>query len=222
MLELEKIHCVSANTDGIVCLFDKELEETYYKICKEWEIIVGNNELGQLEYADYSALIQTSINDYIAIKTNGEIKLKGDFCIDVEMHKNPSMRIVPIALKKYFVEGISVEETIKTHTDIYDFCIRLKVNKSYQGEYHHLYNNEHKIINLSKTTRYFISNKGGVLYKREKSSGKMLGVNVGFVTTLFNNYIEKPMKDYDINYNFYIKECNKIIDSIENKQLTLF
>ena len=30
------------------------------------------------------------------------------------------------------------------------------------------------------------------------------------------------MKDYDINYNFYIKECNKIIDNIENKQLTLF
>ena len=167
-------------------------------------------------------LIQTSINDYIAVKTNGEVKLKGDFCIDVEMHKNPSMRIVPIALKKYFVDGISVEETIKNHTDIYDFCIRLKVNKSYQGEYHHLNNNQHEIINLSKTTRYFISNKGGSLYKKEKTTGKMLGVNVGFVTALFNKYIEKPMEDYNINYQFYIMQCNKIINQIEDKQLTLF
>ena len=222
MLELKNIHCVSANTDGIVCLFDKSLERTYYDICREWEVIVGNSELGQLEYADYSMLIQTSINDYIAVKTNGDVKLKGDFCIDVEMHKNPSMRIVPIALKKYFVDGIPIEKTIKTHQDIYDFCIRLKVNKSYQGEYHHLNNNQYEIINLSKTTRYFISNKGGSLYKKEKSTGKMLGVNVGFVTTLFNKYIEKPMEEYNINYQFYIKECNKIINQIEDKQLSLF
>ena len=30
------------------------------------------------------------------------------------------------------------------------------------------------------------------------------------------------MKEYDINYQFYISECNKIIDLIEDKQLTLF
>lgn len=30
------------------------------------------------------------------------------------------------------------------------------------------------------------------------------------------------MKDYNIDYSFYIKEANKIIDTIEDKQLTLF
>ena len=53
-------------------------------------------------------------------------------------------------------------------------------------------------------------------------NNKVTGVNVGFVTTLFNNYIEKPMKEYNINYQFYIMECNKIIDLIESKQLSLF
>lgn len=222
MLELENIHIVSANTDGIVCLFDKELNDKYYEICHKWENIVGNSELGQLEYTDYSKLIQTSVNDYIAIKTNSEIKLKGDFCIDVLMNKNPSMRIVPIAIKEYFVNNVPIEKTIKEHNDIFDFCMRMKTNKSYQAEYHHLKNNQLEIIKLTKTLRYFISNSGGRIYKREKSSQKLLGINVGFVTTPFNKFEEKPIKDYNINYQFYIKECNKIIDKIENKQLTLF
>ena len=30
------------------------------------------------------------------------------------------------------------------------------------------------------------------------------------------------MKDYNLNYQFYINECNKIINQIEDKQLKLF
>ena len=39
---------------------------------------------------------------------------------------------------------------------------------------------------------------------------------------LFNEYVEKPMKDYNINYNFYIAETNKILYAISTGQLTLF
>lgn len=224
MLELKGIHCVSANTDGIVCLFDKSLEDTYYSICKEWEVIVGNSEIGQLEYADYKMLIQTSINDYIAVKTDGKIKLKGDFCIDVEMHKNPSMRIVPIALKQYFVYGIPIDETLESHKNIYDFCLRMKTNRAYRAEIHSfdLEQQEKVITELSKTTRYYISDKGGTLYKKEKSTGSLTGVNVGYVATIFNKFEEKPFEEYGINYNFYKKECYKIINQIEDKQLSLF
>ena len=52
------------------------------------------------------------VSTYIAVYENGDIKHKNAFEIDKELHKNPSMRIVPIALEKYFVEGIHVEETI--------------------------------------------------------------------------------------------------------------
>ena len=63
------------------------------------------------------------VSTYIAVYEDGSIKHKSDFEIDKELHKNPSMRIVPIALEKYFVEGIPVEETIKNHKDIFDFCL---------------------------------------------------------------------------------------------------
>ena len=118
-MELNGIHVISANTDGIICLFQKELNDKYYQICKEWELLVGNEDLGQLEYTEYSSLIQTSVNDYIAVKTNGEIKTKGDFVSDFEIHKNKSAKIVPLALQAYYSKGIKIEDTIYNHQNIF-------------------------------------------------------------------------------------------------------
>jgi hypothetical protein len=216
-MELSGIHVVSANTDGIVCLFDKSLENEYYKNCHNWEKIVGNETLGQLEFTDYSKMVQYSVNDYLAVKNNGQIKLKGDFCIDRELHKNPSMKIVPIALKEYFVNNIPIMTTLKSHKNIYDFCLRLKIVSGFKGIYRYI-GPEGKVIDklLSKNIRYFISNSGGILLKEKNNS--FTGVNVGNVVTLFNQYYELPMEEYNINYDFYLRECNKIINIVEESQ----
>lgn len=139
------------------------------------------------------------------------------------------MRIVPIALSKYFFEGIPVEETIRNHRDIYDFCLMLKLNSKFKGEMRSLTDK----IELKRTTRYYISNKGYSIIKIDTttpcspkaptpSKCKETGVNVGFVGTYFNNYEEKSWEEYNINYQFYILECKKIINVIEDKQLKLF
>lgn len=133
------------------------------------------------------------------------------------------MRIVPIALKEYFLYGTPIPDTIKSSNDIFDFCLRLKTN-SKSTPYIQSYNKETKLIEdtkLNRTTRYYISNTGGILFKVFES-GSITGVNVHYVATLFNKYIKKDMKDYNINYNFYIREANKIKDTIEDKQLSLF
>ena len=72
------------------------------------------------------------VNNYIGVyedstPDNEHIKLKGDFEIDKEFHKDPSMRIVPLAVKEYFVYGIPIEKTIKENRDIFNFCMRLKI-----------------------------------------------------------------------------------------------
>ena len=36
----------------------------------------------------------------------------------------------------------------------------------------------------------------------------------GQSVTLFNKYEERSIKDYNIDYQFYVNECNKIIDKI--------
>ena len=78
MLENEGIHCISANTDGITCLFKRDLQERYYEICANWEKIVGNDVNGKLEYQEYTKLIQESVNSYYAVKPDGKVKIKAE------------------------------------------------------------------------------------------------------------------------------------------------
>lgn len=132
------------------------------------------------------------------------------------------MKIVPISLKKYFVDGIPIKETIINHKNIFDFCLRLKTNSKSIPYFRHL-NNKDVIVDdkLDRTTRYYISNTGGILLKN--FDGRLNGVNVGFSVTIFNKYVEKDIKDYNINYRFYIAEANKIKNVIEDYgQLSLF
>ena len=177
-----------------------------------------------LEYSYYKMMAIVDVSTYLAVYENGEVKHKSDFEIDKELHKNPSMRIVPIALEKYFIDNIPVEKTIKEHTDIYDFCLMTRCPKKFDLYYYHLAGNQIVKDKLSKTTRYFASKSGGTLFKLNNESGSSTGILVGQYVTLFNRYYELPIDQYNIDYNFYINECKKIIEKIEPKQeqLTLF
>jgi hypothetical protein len=57
---------------------------------------------------------------------------------------------------------------------------------------------------------------------KEFDEKRASGVNVGYVVTLFNNFINKPMNEYNINYNFYIAETYKIKNAVDDGQLSLF
>ena len=209
---------IQANTDGLSL---KILREDYNKCIEITEQFMKEVNMSY-ESVIYKTMVIVDVNNYIAEYESGDCKYKGLFEIDKELHKDPSMRIVPIALSNYFLKGIPITETIKNHTNIYDFCLRLKVNSGWRALYKYINIDKLETKILSKNTRYYISNSGGSLYKHNVSDNRISGVNVGFIVTPFNKFIEKPMKDYNINYQFYIKECNKIIDNIENKQLSLF
>lgn len=172
----------------------------------------------------YSKMVIQDVNNYLAQYESGDCKHKGLFEIDKDLHKDPSMRIVPIALKEYFLNNVPILTTLKNHQNIYDFCLRLRLNKGWEGLYKYIDFERNEIVTkkLSRTTRYFISNHGGSIYKKSTNDDRITGVNVGFITTEFNTYIQKNINEYDINYNFYLIECNKIINSIKDNQLTLF
>lgn len=170
----------------------------------------------------YTKFVVRDVNNYLAVYESGDIKYKGCFEIDKEFHKDPSMRIVPLALSNYFVKGIPIKETILNHKDIFDFCLRLKTNSKSTPIFKH-FDEDQNIVDtiLPRTTRYYISKNGGTLIK-DFGDNRITGVNIGYSATLFNKYEEKDMKDYNINYHFYIKEANKIKDAVEDKQLYLF
>jgi len=214
------LQMLQINTDGLTVKIHIEQINLYYEICKDWEIKTKLN----LEFVDYSKMIIRDVNNYIAVKTDGKCKYKGAFEIDKELHKDNSFRIIPLALSEYFVKDIPVEQTIKNHKNIYDFCGRQKFTSESYGETHTLMYNHcrlpyKEVLKQQKNVRYFISNQGSTFIKVYKKGSTEM-INKGYQITVFNKYQESD--DYDINYDFYIKECNKEIDNIINKQLELF
>ena len=157
--ELNDIHVISANTDGVTIKIKKDLIPLMHEINKDWMDLTQY----ELERTDYSKIIFSTVNDYLAIMTNGEIKKKGDFLTDFELHKNKSARVVPIALERYFVDGTPVEHTIRSHTNLYDFCIRQKATRNFHYEGTNRTTGETTVYN--KLIRYYVSNDGDKIFK---------------------------------------------------------
>lgn len=162
----------------------------------------------------------------MACKSDGKIKYKGRFEIDKDYHKDNSFKIISLALSDYFFKDIPIERTIKEHTNIYDFCGRQKFKHNSHGETHKLMYDENgqafdKVQIQQKNTRYYISNPGWNFVKIY-AKGTTEQINKGYEVTIFNKYEKKDMKDYNINYQFYINECMKEIRLIKGDQLELF
>jgi hypothetical protein len=215
-MELAGIHVFMFNTDGITLKLPKTKLEEFEAICKEWEKTTSFI----LERKDYSKMMFSTVNDYIAFTKDGEIKKKGDFITDFELWKNKSCRVVPLALEAYFKDGVSPDTFIKNHQNILDFCIMSRAT----GELHlELQDSKGNTNKLNKLVRYYYStNSDWQLFKRGTgSTGKPMNVNqaapneIGTINIqYFNEFEDKAMKDYYIDYNQYIYKAYKLIDKV--------
>lgn len=221
-LILANVEILQVNTDGIMIRCKKSNEDNIKSICAEWESLTKLS----LDYDYFTKIIMLNVNNYIAVYVGDsevkKTKQKGVFLIERELHKDHSMKIVRKAILDYFVYNIPVEETIRNHTDIYDFCIRHKSIGAWKAEAHSLKDWEEKVDNLNKNVRFFVSISGSSLYKKNKKDNRQIGIRVGKTVTLFNQYFEKPMNEYNIDYAYYIKEAYDIIYSVDDGQLNLF
>ena len=253
--QIKGVQIISMNTDGLTCIVPLDKVQEYYKTCKQWEQQIGNDILGQLEYVEYEKLVQMSVNDYIAIKKadwkliddifgpfpiikplKKRLKKKGSFLTSYELHKNKSNRIVPIALQEYFTKGIPVEDTIKNHKNIFDFCIAKKASKDYY--YKQVDRKTGTIVILNKLVRYYCSETTekipaqnekdiitiipGKLYKIKHENSEKTGPKVSNCESsspqqiLFNKpFTVDNFTDYSIDYNFYIEKAAAIIGEID-------
>jgi hypothetical protein len=219
-LMLGGIQTISANTDGIVCLFDKSQIDTYYEICQTWEKKVGNFEQGKLEYTQYERMIQATVNDYLAIKTDGEVKKKGDFLTSFLLEKNKSRKIINIAVEKWFVDGIRPGITITGHRNIFDFCIGVKASRNYHYE---TIDKTGKSEVYHRMIRYYVSTDGKKLVKvknpeAETDGPAMSQCEAGEWKCTVANLIDqsRPIEEYNIDYEYYIQKAEERIYAIEN------
>jgi hypothetical protein len=210
--ELADIHVISANTDGVTIMVNKSLIDKMHEINKWWMNITSY----ELERTDYAKIIFSTVNDYLAIKTNGEIKKKGDFLTDFELHKNKSARIVPIALEQFFVNDVPVATTICNHTNIYDYCLRQKASKDFHYEGH---SKENRTV-YNKLIRYYVSNTGEKLLKVKNENSDSTAVDVSqveageWVMKVCNHLLPDHPLD-NINHAYYIERAERIMHKIQ-------
>jgi hypothetical protein len=210
--ELAGIHVISANTDGVTILVKNASFDTMTAINKWWMDVTQY----ELERTDYQKIIFSTVNDYLAIKTDGEIKKKGDFLTDFELHKNKSARIVPIALERYYVNDIPVADTIRNHTNIFDFCLRQKASKDFHYEGH---SKENKTI-YNKLIRYYVSNTGEKLLKvknenSDSGAPDVSQVEAGEWVMQVCNHLTSDHPLDNINHAYYIERAENIISKIQ-------
>jgi hypothetical protein len=218
-LEENGFEVISANTDGVTSYVPNNRYEEYQKICQNWSKSTRFN----LEYKKYLKYVRRDINNYVVLEDKGEIKTKGIFSEKQMLEKGYNTSIIPKALNNYFLKGVSIQDTINTSIDIFDFCLSEKSGSQFKMELHYLSGTEKKIKSLQKTNRYFIANKGGTFLKR-KEDDSIHNMQVSWQVYILNNFIKDKEQEYinNVDKRYYISECNKILETIEDKQLKLW
>lgn len=217
MLQNAGIQTISANTDGIICRVGKDKQEVYQQICQQWQ----QQTHFELEFSDYVRYVRRDVNSYVAIKPDGKTKEKGVFAKVTDLRKGFKYPIVQQCLYEYFVNGQSVDDTLKNNRDVLDYAISQKTGAQFKLEYHTL---EGKTV-LQKNNRFAISRKGGALVKRQRSTNKETRLYSGKATVLLNDLdVNLSFDTYQIDLDFYRKEVMEIIELIEPKiqQIALF
>jgi len=192
--EMAGIKVISANTDGIVTRYPRSRHEEVAAIVKQFE------QETQFEFEDthYSGLYSRDVNNYIAIKPDGEVKTKGTFKAG-DLQKNPQNDICNEALIAYLKDGTPIEETIRACKDIRKFVTvrTVKGGGVYAGQY------------LGKVVRWFYGTDSLGTINYVKSGNKVPRTD-GCVP-LMDLPIDFPN---NVNYNFYINEVNDLLMDI--------
>ena len=224
-LEDAGIHVISANTDGIVTIVPKGLEETADNICHWWEKHLGL----ELEFTSYSKYITEGVNSYLTVKTDGKKKFKGRMNPKMyleDLSKGYNSPIVAKAVTEYFINGIPVMETLRNSKSILDFCRTQNVNRKYYIEYTRVVDHKMVVEEVQRNTRFYVSLTGGSLMKVEilgwdennQPKLKKSSLCAGQRVTVCNLVEDKDISELNINYLYYYNECMAIIEPIEQSR----
>lgn len=116
--EMQRIDVISANTDGIVIKCERNRLPISDNIIAYWEKTSGL----QMETTEYRAIYARDVNNYFAVKSDGEVKRKGEYSkAGLIEKKNPNVEICADAVADFLSKGIPIAYTIAACRDIRKF-----------------------------------------------------------------------------------------------------
>lgn len=202
LMTVPTLSLIQCNTDGITYYVHKSKIEEAEKICKEWENLTALT----LEGVDYSKMYIRDVNNYIAVTTEGKIKLKGAYWTPDPLsyhkalgdaqpaawHKNLSNLVSIRAAVAHMLYDVDIEKFIRTTQNPYDFLCAVKIKRSDKlmcGN-----------VEQQRNSRFFISTDGGSLYKLSPPNGA-------------SNAYKKANGVTDAEYNKVMKESGGAWDA---------
>jgi len=210
--ELARNQCIMSNTDGATFLVKRTEIDKFYEICKKWCELTSY----ALEFAEFKDMWFLTVNDYLAVKMDGEVKRKGDFLIDTELHKNKSFRVIPLGLSEYFINNVQPEEFVSSFDNIFHFCGRSTAGDTYYHQYYDI--EEKKWKSLPKLIRYYVSKQGVKVMKivREDNDTNASDANIRpaeHKKIICNSLMPSTHKEHleKVDREWYIDEIKKLI-----------
>ena len=212
-LELNGIHVISANTDGIVIKLPRDKFNVYKEITDRWN---ETNKMGA-DYEEYQMIASRDVNNYFDIQTDGTIEYKG--ALDPkqylkELKKGYDAPVVAIAVFEYLVNNVPVMTTLRNHKDILDFCKTQNVGRQFEVVYDVCEKGIITHIHSQRHVRFYVSTKGVIIQKENKTTGARSNLAGGNTVCILNSLDDLPIEERNINYGYYYNECYKIIDPI--------
>jgi len=115
-LETEGFNVLSANTDGVTIRCARSRRALMEELIAGWESATKF----ETEETPYRAVHSRDVNNYIAIKEDGGVKLKGAYA-PAGLMKNPTNEVCVQAVIAFLRDRVPVAETIRNCTDIRKF-----------------------------------------------------------------------------------------------------
>lgn len=204
-LEMSNIQVTNANTDGIVVYSKVEDDATIDSIFAWWGSATGL----EMDISEYRATFSRDVNNYIAFKTNGDVKSKGVFGEGGIKH-DPNNEICARAVLAYMFDGVPIADTVNGSRDIKDF---IAIKQAAGGAVK--CRDDGSVEFIGKVARWYHSiNDPGPIITAKK--GHMVA------TTEDCRPLMRFTKNFpdDMNFEWYIEEAEKLVEQIGYNDLT--
>jgi len=190
-LEKLGVETLSANTDGIAVRYDQ------HRAVEVDQVIAEFSELSkfEFEFTPYRALAMKDVNNYIAVKPDRSLKVKGIYA-PLSLRKNPTAQVCSDAVGAWLAHGVPLGETIYA-APFKDFISARNVTGGgkQEGKY------------LGKVVRWYQSTKSVEPIRYYKNDNKVPKSDGARACMTVENFETHPS---DLDYDWYYKEAIKI------------
>ena len=195
-LEAAGATTLSANTDGIAIRYPRQRKSLIE------EVVARFSERSRFvfEYTPYRVLAMKDVNNYIAVKPDRQLKVKGIYA-PLSLRKNPTAQVCADAVGAWLAHGRAFEETIRC-APFRDFISARNVTGGgeQQGEY------------LGRVVRWYQSSDPALQPIRYRKNGNKVPKTDGARACMVVADFERHPPDLD--YDWYLREAVRIASDL--------